>query len=47
MSNYGKCVDIFAPGQDIISAWVGSPLAYKAQDGTSMATPQVAGAAGM
>lgn len=44
-SNYGKLVDIFAPGTDIPSAWVGSNSAQKTISGTSMATPHVVGAA--
>ncbi|KAG5440047.1 hypothetical protein PCK2_000655 [Pneumocystis canis] len=42
-SNYGKCVDIFAPGQNIISTWIGSNLAIKSLSGTSMASPYVCG----
>lgn len=42
-SNYGPLVDIFAPGQNVISSWIGSKTATKNISGTSMATPHVAG----
>lgn len=44
-SNYGELVDIFAPGQDITSAWIGSSKATNTISGTSMACPQIAGLA--
>jgi hypothetical protein len=44
-SNYGKCVDMFAPGYAILSAWKGGPSATRFISGTSQATPHVAGAA--
>ncbi|WP_144677524.1 S8 family peptidase [Acinetobacter pittii] len=42
-SNYGSCVDIFAPGSQINSSWIGSNTATKVLNGTSMATPHVVG----
>ncbi|KAH6666531.1 proteinase R [Plectosphaerella plurivora] len=44
-SNFGKSVDILAPGVDIKSAWIGeSNSETRSINGTSMASPHVAGA---
>lgn len=46
-ANYGDCVDWFAPGVDITSAWYTSNTATNTISGTSMATPHAAGAAAL
>ena len=46
-SNYGTCLDIFAPGVSITSAWSTSDTATNTISGTSMATPHVVGAAAL
>jgi len=46
-SNYGACVDWFAPGVSITSAWYTGSSATNTISGTSMATPHVAGVAAL
>ena len=46
-SDYGSCVDIFAPGVEIESAFNDSDTATESLSGTSMASPHVAGAAAL
>ncbi len=46
-ANYGNCVDWFAPGVSITSAWYTSSTATRTISGTSMATPHTAGVASL
>ncbi|XP_070535245.1 aqualysin-1-like [Ptychodera flava] len=46
-SNYGACVAMFAPGEDITSTWYDSNTATNVESGTSMAAAHVAGAAAL
>lgn len=42
-SNSGACTDVYAPGENVISAWIGGNNVINTLDGTSMATPHVTG----
>ncbi len=46
-SNFGSCVDWFAPGSGVTSAWNTSDTATKSISGTSMASPHTAGVAAL
>jgi len=46
-ANRGTCVDVFAPGVNITSAWGTGDTATNTISGTSMATPHVTGAAAL
>jgi subtilisin family serine protease len=46
-SNYGSCVDLFAPGVGITSDWYTTGTATNTISGTSMATPHVTGVAAL
>lgn len=46
-SNWGSCIDLFAPGSSITSTWNTSSTATNTISGTSMASPHIAGVAAL
>jgi len=46
-SNWGSCLDLFAPGSAVVSSWASSDTATNTLNGTSMAAPHVAGVAAL
>ena len=46
-SNWGPCTDLYAPGEDVRSAWSTGDAAFSTESGTSTATPHVAGMAAL
>ena len=46
-SNFGSCVDVYAPGDSIVSLGISSDVALAVKSGTSMASPHAAGAAAL
>jgi subtilisin family serine protease len=46
-SNFGACLDGYAPGRNITGAWINGSNATNTISGTSMASPHVAGAAAL
>jgi subtilisin family serine protease len=46
-SNFGSCVDLYAPGSNVYSAWNTDDTSMGYASGTSMASPHVAGAAAL
>ena len=46
-SNFGSCIDVFAPGTDIVSTWFTSDTSLRSMSGTSIAAPFVSGVVAM
>jgi subtilisin family serine protease len=46
-SNFGACLDLFAPGREVVSAWIDSDTGTRLLSGASMAAPHAAGVAAL